>query len=77
MTLSDYYNRNLPDYYPTMYLDGYEPWQIMQAFRNIQRKKDREKEQSILEKQVFNFIEKTMEATVNQAMTDIFKDFLK
>lgn len=77
MTLSDYYNRNLPDYYPTMYQDGYEPWQIMQAFRNTQRKKDREKEQSILEKEVFNFIEKTMEATVNQAMTDIFKDFLK
>jgi starvation-inducible outer membrane lipoprotein len=22
---------NLPDYYPSMYLDGYEPWQIMQA----------------------------------------------
>lgn len=29
MTLSDYWNNKLPDYYPTMYLDGYTPAQVM------------------------------------------------
>ena len=33
MTLADYYNRNIPEYYDTMYLDGYTPEQIMTAFR--------------------------------------------
>ena len=33
MTLSDYYNRQIPEYYDTMYLDGYTPDQIMTAFR--------------------------------------------
>ena len=23
--------RNIPDYYKTMYLDGYEPWQVWAA----------------------------------------------
>lgn len=31
MTLLDYYNRQIPDYYDGMYLDGYEPWQILEA----------------------------------------------
>ena len=33
MTLADYYNRNIPEYSDTMYLDGYTPDQIMTAFR--------------------------------------------
>lgn len=33
MSLADYYNRNIPEYYDTMYLDGYSPEQIMTAFR--------------------------------------------
>ena len=31
MTLLDYYNRQLPDYYNGMYLDGYQPWEILEA----------------------------------------------
>ena len=31
MTLSDYYLRDVPDYYDWMYLDGYTPEQIMYA----------------------------------------------
>jgi len=27
-TMFDALHRDIPDYYPTMYLDGYEPWQI-------------------------------------------------
>ena len=30
----DYINRQLPEYYPTMYLDGYSPQEIMTAFHN-------------------------------------------
>ena len=31
MTLSDLHNRQVPDYYDWMYLDGYTPEQIMYA----------------------------------------------
>ena len=31
MTLYEYYDRKIPDYYPTMYLVGYSPEQIMYA----------------------------------------------
>ena len=31
MTLSDYMNRQVPEYYDWMYLDGYSPDQILQA----------------------------------------------
>ena len=31
MTLYEYYDRKIPDYYPTMYLDGYSPEQIIHA----------------------------------------------
>ena len=31
MTLFDYYDRQIPDYYPTMHMDGYTPAQIMHA----------------------------------------------
>lgn len=33
MTLADYYNRNVPDYYPDMWRDGYTPYEVMTAFR--------------------------------------------
>ena len=43
MSLSDYYNRQIPEYYDTMYMDGYTPEQIMMAFR---KKRAREREES-------------------------------
>ncbi len=43
MSLSDYYNRNIPKYYHTMYMDGSTPEQIMTAFR---KKLQREREES-------------------------------
>ncbi len=27
-------NKRIPDYYDTMYLDGYEPWEIIEAAHN-------------------------------------------
>lgn len=38
MTLFEYLDRKIPDYYPTMYLDGYSPEQIRYAcHRKIRR----------------------------------------
>lgn len=31
MTLFDYYDSQIPDYYPTMHMDGYTPKQIRYA----------------------------------------------
>ena len=42
MSLSDYYTRQIPEYYDTMYMDGYTPEQIMTAFR---KKLNREREE--------------------------------
>ena len=39
MTLADYYNRNIPEYYDTMYLDGYTPDEIMVAHHRTMRKR--------------------------------------
>ncbi len=33
MTLYDYYMNSIPDYYPTMYHDGFTPEQILMAKR--------------------------------------------
>lgn len=48
MSLADYYNRNIPEYYDTMYQDGYTPDQIMTAFH---RKISQEYEARIARKQ--------------------------
>lgn len=31
MTVAEYYDRQIPEYYPTMYMDGYTPQQILYA----------------------------------------------
>lgn len=33
MTLYEYFNRSIPEYYPTMYRDGFTPEQIWYAVR--------------------------------------------
>ena len=33
MTLSEYNNRKIPEYYPTMYLDDFTPAEILMASR--------------------------------------------
>ena len=44
MTIYDKYNESIPEYYNTMYMDGYSPEQILQAARKkmIQNFKDRQ-----------------------------------
>ena len=43
MNIGDYYNRNVPEYYPYMYLDGYTPDQIMYAHHKMMRKQIEER----------------------------------
>ena len=44
MTIYDKYNESIPEYYNTMYMDGYSPEQILQAARRkmIQNFEDRQ-----------------------------------
>lgn len=76
--LLDEYHKNLPDYYPYMYLDGYTPEQIMEAMHRTVRKewearRKAEREQATTEKAVQAQIEKELEKTVSKALDDIFK----
>ena len=43
------YDRKIPDYYPTMYMDGYTPDQILHAVRRgmFQRHRERNTEQAV------------------------------
>ena len=38
-------NDNLPEYYDSMYLDGFEPWQIYEAFHRTARNQINEQRQ--------------------------------
>ena len=61
--LSDYYDK-LPDYYPTMYLDGYTPEQIMYAAKRgmLERYRERKAEQIV-------------QNVVEASLRDLFKEW--
>ena len=70
----------MPAYSDTMHLKGYTPMQIYSAFKQTQRRKYNDKrkkkqEESILEKEMFAFVEAMLMATTKEAMKEIFKDF--
>ena len=44
MSIADYYNRNIPEYYDTMYQDGFTPNQIMTALRKKMLREYNERE---------------------------------
>ena len=70
----DEYHKNLPDYYPYMYLDGYTPEQIMEAMHRTVRKEweaRRAEEAAAIAAEAQ--IEKALEKTVSKALDDIFK----
>ena len=78
--LIDQYHSNLPEYSHDMYLKGYDAYQVYAAFKKSQRKKHEEKrkkkrEQSIMEKEVFNFMESMAEAAINEAIDQLLKDW--
>ena len=45
MSVAENYNKNTPEYYDTMYLDGYTPQEIYQAHRKRMIDKLTEKEE--------------------------------
>ena len=75
-----YPDRPLPDYYPTMYLDGYTPEEIWVAQHNTMIKRFEkmyaEKElHNQLEKELEKQIEEKLEKTLNKALDELLKDF--
>lgn len=74
--LIDEYFKNLPDYYDTMYLDGYTPEQILEAqHRRMRKKYQRKREEAATEAAVQAQIEKQLEKAVSKALDHIFKDW--
>ena len=68
------YYQDLPDYSKDMYLKGFSPYQILEALRRTEKKKrDKKREESIFEKEMFNFIEGMATATIKEAIDDIFE----
>ena len=64
-SLLEQHNRRIPDYYPTMYMDGFTPEEIMyaakrQMYRQIQERKDAQVD-----------IQPALEA----ALRDVFEDW--
>ena len=54
MTPYDYFQRQTPDFYPSMYLDGYSPAQIMAAHHSqmLQQLEDGETTELIIKSEV-------------------------
>lgn len=64
-SLLEQYNRKIPDYYPSMYLDGFTPEQIMyaakrQMYREIQERKA---------------VQVDLQTALEAALHDVFKDW--
>ena len=64
-SLLEQYNKRIPDYYPTRYMDGFSPEEIMyaakrQMYRQIQERKDAQVD-----------IQTALEA----ALRDVFEDW--
>ena len=63
-----------------MYMAGFSAQAVYAAFKNDQRKKEndkkkKKKEESILEKEIYRFIEGCLQPCIDQAIDDIFKDW--
>lgn len=62
MTILEQYDRQIPEYYNTMYLDGYTPAQILRAAKRGLYQQHMER----------NTIEKDVRSAVTAALQDIF-----
>ena len=72
MSIFDHKYRKVPEYYDTMYLDGFTPDEIHYAMRRKMKRDIEGREQQInLEKQ----IEKEIEKALAQALDELLKDF--
>ena len=64
-SLLEQHNRRIPDYYPTMYMDGFSPEEIMyaakrQMYQQIQERKDAQVD---------------IQAALEAALRDVFEDW--
>ncbi len=67
---------DLPEYSHDMYLKGFNPFEILEAFRRTEKKKrDKKREESIFEKETLRFIEGLATAAINKAVDDMFEPF--
>ena len=82
-TLQDELDRRdgIPDYYDTMYLDGYDVNQICRAFDKVQRKKFRkiwqEKQAKREQQELEHSIKADLEKTVEKALDELLAGFNK
>lgn len=61
-----------------MFIKGLSPQERYNKNKSNQRKKyQKKKDESILEKEMVNFIEAMATVTINKAINDIFKDWKK
>ena len=67
MSLMEQLDKQIPDYYPTMYLDGYTPAQILHSTKCGMYQKHMERKQQ-------RTTEKDVRSVVEAAMKDVFKD---
>lgn len=44
MSIADYYNRQIPEYYDFMYRDGYKPYEVYYALKKKMSQKHQEEE---------------------------------
>ena len=65
------FDKKLPEYYPTMYLDGYTPEEILHAMRKSMMKKDTHEDATI---QLSKNQEKELEKTIENAIGEILKN---
>lgn len=67
-----------PEYSRDMYLRGFSASQIYSAFKQTQRRKQKDKrkkrEQSIWEKELYDFTEAVLSSQLDIIMKDLFKD---
>lgn len=75
-----YKGKRLPEYYDTMYLDGYSADEVYVAFQRSMQKKffemhEKQKREIQLEKDLEKQVEEKLEKTIEKALDDVFKKF--
>ena len=64
-SLLEQHNRRIPDYYPTMYMDGFTPQQVMYAAK-------RQMYQQIQERKA---MQTDLQTALEAALRDVFEDW--
>ncbi len=79
--MNNYYNgKRLPEYYDTMYLDGYSGDEVYVAFHRSMQKRiaemyEKQQLEKQMEKELEKQIEEKLEKTVDKALDELLKDF--